>query len=98
MELTYYLDKIPSDNKVIDSVKNNRDNAYFRLGIIYKEQFKEINLAKSRLDKLLSFNPDLAYALPAKYHLYKIYSSENSEKATSFKNDIMLNIPWALRK
>jgi len=93
MELTYYLDKIPSDNKVIDSVKNNRDNAYFRLGIIYKEQFKEINLAKSRLDKLLSFNPDLAYALPAKYHLYKIYSSENSEKATSFKNDIISNYP-----
>lgn len=93
MELAYYLDRIPSNNKTIDSLKNNRDNAYFKLGIIYKEQFKEINLAKNRLEKLLSFNPDVAYALPAKYHLYKIYSVENSEKATSFKNDIISNYP-----
>ena len=37
--------------------------------------------------------PTTVYALPAKYHLYKIYSSENSEKATSFKNDIISNYP-----
>jgi tetratricopeptide (TPR) repeat protein len=93
LELSYYLDQIPSIKQTIDSLKTDRDNAYFKLGIIYKEQFKEINLAKEKLEKLISFKPDISYLVPAKYHLYKIYSEENNSKSEALKNDIVTNYP-----
>jgi tetratricopeptide (TPR) repeat protein len=91
LELSYYLDKIPSEKAKIDSIANERNTAYFKLGIIYKEQFKELDLAKDKFEKLIAFNPDLALLIPAKYHLYKIYESQGDEKAVSLKNDIVTN-------
>lgn len=91
LELSYYLDKIPSEKVAIDSIANERNTAYFKLGIIYKEQFKELDLAKEKFEKLIGFNPDLALLIPAKYHLYKIYESQGDEKAISLKNDIVTN-------
>lgn len=92
-KLTYYLDKIPSDKVKIDSIANDRNTAYFKLGIIYKEQFNELDLAKEKFEKLIAFNPDLALLIPAKYHLYKIYESQGNEKAGSLKNNIVENYP-----
>ncbi len=91
LELSYYLDKIPSEKITIDSIANERNTAYFKLGIIYKEQFKEMDLAKNKFEKLIAFNPDLALLIPAKYHLYKIYESQGDEKAVSIKKDIVTN-------
>ncbi|NLP57222.1 tetratricopeptide repeat protein [Lutibacter sp. B1] len=91
LDLSYYLDKIPTNQFKIDSIKNDRNNAYYKLGIIYKEQFKEVDLAADKLEKLLVFNPNKDIELPAKYHLFKIYESKNSEKANSLKNDIITN-------
>jgi len=93
-DLTYYFKQIPSDPVVLDSISNERNNAYYNLGIIYDEQFKETDLAISRLEKLLSFNPSETYSFPAKYQLYKIYERINEqEKAAYYKNDILVNYP-----
>ncbi|MHB1147924.1 MAG: type IX secretion system periplasmic lipoprotein PorW/SprE [Lutibacter sp.] len=91
--LSYYLDKIPSEKVKIDSIVNERNTAYFKLGIIYKEQFKELDLAKDKFEKLIAFYPDLALLIPAKYHLYKINESQGNEKAVALKNDIVENYP-----
>ena len=93
LKLSYYLDKIPTNTQTIDSLKTDRDNAYYKLGLIYKEQFNETELAKEKLEKLLTFNPDVSFSLPAKYHLYKIYNAENSNKAIALKNDIVTKFP-----
>jgi tetratricopeptide (TPR) repeat protein len=90
-ELSYYLDNIPSDKNKIDSIIRERNNAYFKLGVIYKEQFKEENLAMNKLEKLLTFNPGENILLPAKYHLYKIYESRNDSKMTDLRKDIVNN-------
>lgn len=90
-ELSYYLDKIPIDKFEIETIKNERDNAYYKLGLIYKEQFKELDLASNKLEKLITFDPSKNIILPAKYHLYKIYAAQNSDKANSLKNDIVTN-------
>lgn len=92
-KLTYYLDKIPSDKVKIDSIANDRNTAYFKLGIIYKEQFNELDLAKEKFEKLIAFNPDLALLIPAKYHLYKIYESQGNENVLFLKNNIVENYP-----
>jgi tetratricopeptide (TPR) repeat protein len=91
LELSYYLDKIPSEKVKIDSIANERNTAYFKLGIIYKDQFNELDLAKDKFEKLIVFNPDLALLIAAKYHLYKIYEIRGDEKAVSLKNDIVTN-------
>ena len=93
LDLSFYMDNMITDPVKIDSITLARNDAYFKLGLIYKEQFKVAELAINRLEKLIRFNPVSTILLPAKYHLYKIYSSKNSDKATSLKNDIVTNYP-----
>ena len=37
----FYITKIPIEEKAIDSIKSERNEAYYQLGLIYKEKFKE---------------------------------------------------------
>lgn len=87
-----YISRIPSEAKVIDSLVSDRNFAYYQLGLIYKEKFKEYQLAANRLEKLLQFNPEERLILPSKYNLYKIYLElDNASKAAFYKNDIVSN-------
>ena len=87
-----YIAQLPSDPKVLDSLTTDRDFAYYQLGLIYKEKFKEYDLAINRLEKLLTYNPQERLILPAKYNLYKIYGLlENQGLAQKYKNDILQN-------
>ncbi len=90
-DLPYYFKTVPSDPVKIDSIAVERNEAYYKLGLIYEGQFKETELAISRLEKLLTFNPSEELSLPAKYHLYKMYNTLNSNKALAYKNDIITN-------
>jgi tetratricopeptide (TPR) repeat protein len=87
-----YISRIPTDRVVIDSITKDRNFAYYQLGLIYKEKFKEYNLAANRLEKLLSYSPEERLILPSKYNLYKIYGELNNEAlALQYKNDILNN-------
>ena len=87
-----YIALIPTDEKVIDSLTKDRNFAYYQLGLIYKEKFKEYGLAANRLEKLLSYNPEERLVLPAKYNLFKIYGElKNEGLAAKYKNDILNN-------
>ena len=90
----FYISKIPTEQKSIDSLSRDRNFAYYQLGVIYKEKFKELELAKDKLQTLLKSNPEERLILPAKYHLYKIYSDLNlNDEAEIAKNDIISNFP-----
>ncbi|MDC7995023.1 type IX secretion system periplasmic lipoprotein PorW/SprE [Altibacter sp. HG106] len=90
----FYIDQIPTDQKVIDSLTKDRDFAYYQLGSIYQVKFKENQLAADRLETLLSYNPEERLVLPSKYNLYKIYVElENEALAEKYKNDIIANHP-----
>jgi tetratricopeptide (TPR) repeat protein len=89
-----YIAKIPTDQKKIESLFKDRNFAYYQLGLIYKEKFREYGLAADRLTKLLSYNPEQRLILPSKYNLHKIYLQlENNELAEFYKNDIINNYP-----
>ncbi len=92
-ELDYYLSRIPSEPEKIDSITSLRNEAYYKLGLIYKEQFKEYPLAAERLEKLLTFPPKENMILPAKYHLYKIYSHFNIAQSNKYKDIIVKTYP-----
>ena len=64
--------------KEIDSISKERNYAYYQLGLIYKEKFKEYELAKSKFETLLKSNPEERLILPSKYNLYKIYTAIRS--------------------
>ncbi|MDC8005057.1 hypothetical protein POV27_13425 [Aureisphaera galaxeae] len=89
-----YLNKIPRDPKVIDSLTGDRNFAYYQLGLIYKEKFREYDLATNRLETLLGYGPEDRLVLPSKYNLFKIYElTENTAMAEKWKNDILTNHP-----
>lgn len=87
-----YIARILTDEKLIDSITKDRDLAYYQLGLIYKEKFKEYELAVNRLEKLLTFKPEDRIVVPAEYNLYKIYEIlERPVDAERYKNDILNN-------
>ncbi|WP_296319248.1 tetratricopeptide repeat protein [Winogradskyella sp.] len=69
----FYISKLPTDQVEIDSIGKERNFAYYQLGLIYKQKFKEYKLAKGKLEALLKNNPEERLVLPSKYQLYKIY-------------------------
>ncbi|WP_242203363.1 type IX secretion system periplasmic lipoprotein PorW/SprE [Aestuariivivens insulae] len=90
----FYISKIPSKEKEIDSIWKERNYAYYQLGLIYKEKFKEYQLAKSKFQNLLNSNPEERLVLPSKYNLYKIYELlGQTGEAEIAKNDIVTNYP-----
>ena len=90
----YYLAQIPTEEKVLDSISKERNFAYYQLGLIYKDKFKEYKLAKDKLEQLLKQNPEERLVLPAKYNLYKLYALLDLKRLQALiKNDIIENHP-----
>ena len=90
----FYIARIPSEEKEIDSLAKDRNFAYYQLGLIYKDKFKEYHLAKDKLQVLLKSNPEERLILPSKYNLYKIYVLLGLEgEAEIAKNDIIYTHP-----
>ena len=92
-DVQFYLTQLPSDQKVLDSLAKDRNFAYYQLGVIYKEKFKEYELAASRLEQLLKNNPEERLVLPAMYNLYKIYQQISPVKAEDMKKQILAKYP-----
>lgn len=89
----FYIAKLPTEQKVLDSLARDRNFAYFQLGNIYKEKFKEYELAATKLETLLTKKPEERLVLPAKYNLFKIYEIINPAKAEAMKQEIISEYP-----
>ena len=88
----YYIGLIPKDKITIDSLNQKRNDAYFRLGSIYKDQFEEFQISNAKLFELLQSNPEENLIPTSKYFIYKNFLSLNNfTKAEEFKEDIILN-------
>lgn len=89
----FYEKQLPKTQTAIDSIGKERNFAYYQLGLIYKEKFKEYALASGKLEQLLKNNPEEKLILPSMYNLYKIYQITDPAKAEKIKSDITLNYP-----
>ena len=88
--LATYLATIPKEKEQIDTLKFDRNEALYELGIIYQEQFKNPKLAIQRLERVASLAPREELALPINWHLYQIYKDLGKEvKANVYKNVIL---------
>lgn len=88
-----YLKQIPTSQTFVDSITRERNFAYYQLGIIYKEKFKEYKRAADKLETLLANQPEERLVLPSMYHLFKIYEIIDKDKALAMKNRIISEFP-----
>ena len=89
----FYVKHIPTSSKVLDSIGKERNFAYYQLGVIYKEKFKEYKRAADKLEKLLDNQPEERLVLPTMYNLYKIYEIIDPSKALVMKSKIIAQYP-----
>ena len=89
--LATYLDEIPTDKKVIITLTEDRNDALYKLGLIYKEQFKNTNLAVKNLERVQKEQVNKELELPISYHLYQIYKSIGDHEKSNKYKDVILN-------
>src|SRR5690606_30197774 len=89
----FYINQIPTDPNVIAELWKDRNFAYYQLGIIYKDKFKEYKLAQDKLEGLLESNPEERLILPSMYNLYRIYQILGSDKTLAMKSKITSMYP-----
>ncbi|WP_449757789.1 type IX secretion system periplasmic lipoprotein PorW/SprE [Flavobacterium shii] len=89
----FYVKQLPKNKQAVDSIVEERNFSYYQLGLIYKEKFKEYDLASNKLEQLLRNNPEEKLILPSMYNLYKIYEITNPAKAAAMKNEISTRYP-----
>jgi len=90
----FYISQLPTSQTVIDSLSKERNFAYYQLGVIYKEKFKEYQLAVNKLEQLLKYKPEERLVLPSMYNLYKLYEIlGNKDKAEAMKAKIISQYP-----
>ena len=88
----YYIGLIPKKKTVIDSLNKKRNDAYFRLGSIYKDQFEEFHISNDKFFELLENNPAENLIPPSKYFVYKNFLSIGAiTEADEIRGDIISN-------
>ncbi|WP_449267445.1 type IX secretion system periplasmic lipoprotein PorW/SprE [Flavobacterium notoginsengisoli] len=91
--VAFYTKQLPTSEVAMDSIGKERNFAYYQLGLIYKEKFKEYKLASDKLEQLLRNNPEEKLVLPSMYNLYKIYQITDPQKAEAIKTEISTKYP-----
>lgn len=89
----FYIKQIPDSQTVIDSLSKERNFAYYQLGVIYKEKFREYQYAISRFEQLLKNIPEERLVLPSMYNLFKLYEIVDKNKAEAMKAEIIAQYP-----
>ena len=89
----FYLKQLPVAQAELDIIAKERNFAYYQLGIIYKEKFKENDLAIAKLEQLLNNKLEEKIVLPALYNLYKLYQITDATKAEAMKKRISAEYP-----
>ncbi len=89
----FYISSIPTEKSQLDSIAAVRNDAYYNLGLLYKEQFKDYKIAAKNFEKYLHSDPNPNLILPVKYHLFRTYEKFNTELSNKYKEDIVNNYP-----
>ena len=89
----FYISQLPTRIEDYNLLVKDRNFAYYQLGVIYKEKFKEYKLSADKLEKLLQSKPEERLILPAMYNLFKVYEIINPSKALVMKQQILSKYP-----
>jgi len=89
-----YIATIPVNTIEIDSLIAQRNDAYYRLGLVYREKFQEDEMAKNKLEALLNYTEEERLVAPANYYLYQIYTAQGDVASSErYKQTILSKYP-----
>lgn len=89
-QVEYYVNQLPETLREIDSISNLRSSTYYQLGLIYKEQFKEYELAAETLETLIEIFPEDKLVLGTNYHLFRTYEAMGNQERADYYSDIVV--------
>jgi len=89
---SFYVKNLPLTEKAIEESNNRITEAYYTLGLIYKEQLFDNDEAVKAFEELIRRFPDNKYLPQCYYQLYRIFlAAKNTERADYYKNLLFKN-------
>lgn len=94
LDPSFYKKNIPRTPEQKDSANAMIQNAYYDLGVIYKEQLSENQRAINTFEELLKRYPKGIWNLETYYQLYRLYKQEGDQrKSQEYANRILKEYP-----
>jgi tetratricopeptide (TPR) repeat protein len=91
---SYYIKNLPLTAKALAASDSSIADAYYNLGMIYKDQMNNSPRSIEAFETLIKRYPENRYALPAHFQLYRLYTAaKNTAKADEQKNFICTKYP-----
>ena len=89
-----YMKNVPTSDKLMEASNGRIIEAYYTIGLIYKEQFNDYNEAIKAFETLDKRFPNNKFLVPTYYNLYRInLTIKNQERADYYKNLILNKYP-----
>ncbi len=86
-----YLASIPVTPEQLARSNEKIVEAYYNVGLIYKEQLKDNKEAGKNFETLLSRYPENQYKIPTIYNLYRVYLALGDQEKSDYYKNIILN-------
>jgi tetratricopeptide (TPR) repeat protein len=89
-----YLELIPTTRLKMQESEERMIDAYYSLGIVYKELMNDKKQAAATFEELLKHFPENKYQLSSYYQLYRLFlAMNNMPKANYYENAILKEFP-----
>jgi len=86
-----YLSNVSMSDTAIEASNKKMIDAYYSIGIIYREQLKEYRLSIEAFETLLKRFPGNKYELACYFNLYRTYKLIKDEEKSNYYKDILVN-------
>ena len=92
----FYMNQIPKDSDIMESLVEKNHQAALKLGLIYKEKYKDKRLSIKNLNYLIDRQASSVFLVPALYHLYKIHIEDSNDLSKNYKNQLINKFPESI--
>ena len=90
----YYLRNVPRNDSMLLASHKRTENALYNMGLIYRNELKDILKAKESFNELLKRYPLSEFRLPVFYNLYTLAKEEGDPTTMNlYKNRIVSEFP-----
>jgi len=89
----FYLKNLPLNDSLMAVSNEKLAFAYLNAGKAYAERLKDVEEAAGTFEKLISRFPDNNLVPEALYNLHKVYKTENSQKAETYRQRLLEKYP-----
>lgn len=89
-----YKDRLPLSEEAKEASLDSIVEAYYDLGLVYKEKLKDLKKSAETYEELLKKYPDNKYRVTALYQLFRLYlAMQKQSEADKYKDIILTKYP-----